>query len=59
MDLHLSAQDHDKALQQGIGFAQDMTLPEEMQTVRLIVFDRGSHAIGSVTMPVPEAGKPN
>ena len=56
MELHLSAHDHDKALQQGIGFAQDLTLSEDMDKVRLIVFDRGSNAIGSVTMPVPEAG---
>ena len=61
MDLHLSAQDHDKALVQGIPFVQDMTLPEDMKTVRLIVFDRGSRAVGSVTISVPEAGrgKPN
>jgi VWFA-related protein len=61
LDLHLSAQDRDKALQQGIGFVQDVTLPQEVKTVRLIVFDRGSNAIGSVTMPLPAGAlrKPN
>ncbi len=29
--------------------------PEEIKTVRPIVFDRGSNAIGSVTMPLPVA----
>lgn len=57
LELHLSAQDHDKALQQGISFVQDLTLPEEMERVRLIVFDRDSNAIGSVTVPVPAAGR--
>ena len=61
LDLHYSAQDRDKALQQGIGVVQNLNLPEEIKAVRLIVFDRGSNAIGSVTVPVPEAapGKPN
>jgi len=61
LDLHYSAQERDKALQQGIGFTQNVTLAEYMKTVRLIVFDRGSNIIGSVTMPVPAAvpGKPN
>ncbi|HUI82257.1 MAG TPA: VWA domain-containing protein [Bryobacteraceae bacterium] len=55
LDLHYSDQDRDRALQQGISFVQDVTLPEDVRTVRLIVFDRGSNAIGSVTMPVPPA----
>jgi hypothetical protein len=57
LDLQFSAQDRDKALQQGIGFVRDVTLPEGAKAVRLIVFDRGSNAIGSVTAPVP--AKPN
>jgi len=61
MALHLSAQDREKAQREGIAFSRDIPLPAEMHTVRLIVFDRGSGAIGSVTMPVPAAGrdKPN
>ncbi|MGA3241955.1 MAG: VWA domain-containing protein [Bryobacteraceae bacterium] len=61
LDLHLNAQDHDKVLQQGIEVVQDIAISEETQTVRLIVFDRGSNAIGSVTMPLPQPppGKPN
>ena len=49
-----------QVLQQGIEVVQDIAIPEETQTVRLIVFDRGSNAIGSVTMPLPPPqGKPN
>jgi hypothetical protein len=55
LEVYFNAQDHDKALAQGIGLVQDMTLPADAENVRLIVFDRGSNAIGSVTMPVPEA----
>ena len=61
LDVHLSAQDRDKALQEGICFVRSVALPEDAKAVRLIVFDRGSNAIGSVTMPVPAGapGKPN
>jgi VWFA-related protein len=57
LDVHYSVQDRDKALQQGIGFVQDVGLTENTTSLRLIVFDRGSNAIGSVTMPVPARGK--
>jgi VWFA-related protein len=61
LDLHYSAQDRDKALDRGIGFGQSITLAEGMNSLRLIVFDRSSNAIGSVTMPVPATAlqKPN
>lgn len=54
VDLHLSVQERGRAVQQGISFIQNVTLGEGVNTVRLVVFDRGSNAIGSVTMPVPE-----
>jgi hypothetical protein len=57
LDLHLSVQEHDKVVRQGIEFVQDIALPEETKTVRLIAFDRGSNAIGSVTMPLPLASQ--
>ncbi len=55
LDLHLSLQDRDRAVQQGIEFVQNLALGEGVNTIRLVVFDRGSNAIGSVTIPVPEA----
>ena len=59
LDLHLDAQTRDRALQQGIHFVQDVKFGDDVKALRLIVFDKESDAIGSVTMPVPEAGKPN
>ena len=61
LEVHFNAQDHDKVVAQGIDLVQNITLPADAENVRLIVFDRGSNAIGSVTMPMPEASprKPN
>jgi VWFA-related protein len=61
LDLHYSAQERDTALQQGILFGQNVTIAEDLKKIRLIVFDRGSNAIGSVTIPVGETapGKGN
>ena len=53
MELHLTAAQRDQALQQGIPYAQNLTLANEIHNVRLIVYDRGSTAIGSVTVLVP------
>lgn len=61
LDLRYTAQDRDRVLRQGIEFALSVPSPEDVNTLRLIVFDRGSNAVGSVTMPLPEnmPGKPN
>ena len=53
LDLHYSAQDREKALQQGIAYTQNLGIDPNITAIRLIVFDRGSSAIGSVTIPVP------
>lgn len=60
LDLHLSQQNRDKALQEGIALQQDLGVAAEVAKVRLAVFDRGSNAIGSVTVSVPAlARRPN
>jgi VWFA-related protein len=53
-DLNLSSQDHDKALDQGVFVSQTVKLIEGATAVRLVVVDRSSRAIGSVTVPVAE-----
>ena len=58
-DLHYTAQQRDQALAQGIGFAQNIRLPENAAAIRLIVFDRNSQAIGSVTVPIAPAANTN
>jgi len=54
LDLNLSSPDRDKAFHQGIAVSQTLQLHEDATAVRLIVVDRNSRAIGSVTVPIPE-----
>jgi len=54
LDLHYNAQARDQALLEGIAYANKVVLRAEMNKVRLIVFDRGSNAVGSLTIPVNE-----
>ena len=57
MDLHFSTQELGQAQKDGIQFAQDLTIGANVKTVRLIVFDHGSSAIGSVSIPVNEVAQ--
>lgn len=57
-DFNLSSQDRDKAFDQGIVVSQTLKLNEGASAIRLVVVDRGSRAIGSVTVPVPEQEPP-
>jgi VWFA-related protein len=52
---HYSVQERDNALKDGIAFAQDMKVGPGVRSIRFIVFDRGSGAIGSITIPVNTA----
>lgn len=53
LNLNLTQQARDKALPEGIPIDQDLELAPEITRVRLAVFDRGSNAIGSVTLTIP------
>jgi VWFA-related protein len=57
MDLRLSAQERDQVQREGIRFARNVTIGENVKTVRFIVFDHGSGAIGSISIPVKAAGE--
>lgn len=52
-DVKLSTAERDKALEQGIGVSQDLKLNDGTTAVRLVVVDRSSRALGSITLPVP------
>jgi hypothetical protein len=39
-------------LKDGIHFSQDMEVGPDIKSIRFIVFDRGSGAIGSLTIPL-------
>jgi hypothetical protein len=52
LNPHYSAAERDKVLTHGIDFHQDMKIDANVTQIRFIVFDRGSSAVGSITIPV-------
>ena len=57
LDLNYNAQERDKALQQGIDFADNMVLVGDINKVRLVVYDRGSNAIGTLTILIDSSAQ--
>jgi len=55
--IHYSAQQRDEALKNGIDFSQDVSIGQNVDKLRVIVFDRGSNSFGSVTIPASAATK--
>ena len=51
IDLHLNQQDYDRALKEGVAFKQEVPTGGMGTQFRIIVFDRGSNAVGSLTLP--------
>jgi hypothetical protein len=49
---HYTTAERDQALKDGIDINQDMKVETNVRTIRFIVLDRGSKALGSVTAPV-------
>jgi VWFA-related protein len=47
-----SVQQRDQVLTNGIDFNQDLKVDVNVSKIRFIVFDRGSNAVGSITVPV-------
>jgi len=58
IDIHYSAQERDRSFKEGIAFTRDVTLEKGVNRFRLIVFDRGSNTVGSLTMPVNATARP-
>jgi len=54
LELKLDAQEHDEALREGIPFSQSMRPRGAVSRLRVIAYDRGSNAVGSLTMPVKQ-----
>ena len=50
-DVHYSAEEREKARSEGIVFSRSVPVSYHVGRVRLIVFGRGSNAIGSLTFP--------
>jgi len=55
MDLNLSAEELANVRRDGIAWSQDIRLGEKVDRVRFLVFDRESHAVGTLTIPMKAA----
>jgi VWFA-related protein len=51
-DLNFTQEEYDAALKNGIAISRDVTVADQIQQVRVMVFDRGLQSLGSVTFPV-------
>ena len=51
VNLHGNAQERDAALKEGIDFAENTPASQGGYKFRILVFDRGSDAIGTLTIP--------
>jgi hypothetical protein len=56
-DPHYTPEEHDKAVHDGLGFAQDFKPGEQAARIRVVVFDRNSNSVGSVTIPIGTSGE--
>jgi VWFA-related protein len=52
LNLHENDQQIEQARKEGIPDSEDLVLPESVQRIRVIVFDIGSNAVGSVSIPI-------
>ena len=51
LDIQYSAAERDQALRDGIDVAEKLTASQGVNKFRVMVFDRGSNAVGSITIP--------
>ena len=56
MDVNFSADELANVRRDGIVWSQDIHLGEKVDRVRFLVFDRESHAVGTLTIPM-KAGR--
>src|ERR1039458_6757139 len=54
LTLRLSPEQREQAMNQGFPLVRLTTLPATIRKIRLMVYDRASGAIGSLTLPVPD-----
>jgi VWFA-related protein len=55
LDLHYSSAEIARVLKEGIPFTGKLQIAENTKTLRLIVFDRGSSTVGSISVPPKSA----
>lgn len=54
LDLHLNADQREQALKDGIPVSENLTVDDNIRGLRLVVFDRGSDTVGSVSIPLKQ-----
>ena len=54
LDLHLNAEQREQALKDGISVTENLTVDDNIRGLRLVVFDRGSDTVGSVSIPLKQ-----
>jgi len=52
-DFNLTQEEFDSASKDGILIPRDVTVGNRIQQVRVMVFDRALHRMGSLTIPIP------
>jgi len=55
--FHMNAEQRQGAIKNGIRLSIDQPLAEDVGKIRIIVFDRSSNAVGSLTVPVTSADR--
>jgi len=53
--IRLSPEQREQAMQQALSLVRLVTLPPAIRKIRVIVYDRASGAVGSLTVPVPDS----
>jgi VWFA-related protein len=51
-NVHLTREQHDAVLKEGLPIAQDHAVKDSIQKIRIIVLDQGSNTAGSLTIPM-------
>jgi len=51
LDIEYTTAERDQALRDGISFAEKVNASQGESRFRVMVFDRGSNAVGSITIP--------
>ena len=52
VDINFTEDQFQRAAKDGLVVSQDMQIPDHVQKVRVIVYDRGLRSVGSVTVPI-------
>ena len=52
MDIHLTREQRDAAMKEGLPLAQDHAVQDSVQKIRILVLDQSSNTAGSLTIPV-------